>query len=72
MDEVGKVVKALHDYEYEADQKDGTKRMVRFKRGDRFILLKKSNVEWWDVIRYVILQNYNCWITADLLFVYNK
>ena len=51
MDEVGKVVKALHDYEYEADQKDGTKRMVRFKRGDRFILLKKSNVEWWDVIR---------------------
>ena len=50
MDEVGHVVEALHDYSYEADQKDGTKRAVRFKKGDRFILLKKSNVEWWDVI----------------------
>ena len=52
MDEVGNVVQALHDYSYEADQKDGTKRSVRFKKGEKFILLKKSNLEWWDVIRY--------------------
>jgi hypothetical protein len=52
MDDVGTVVKAIHDYSYDAEQKDGTKRHVRFRRGDRFLLLKKSNIEWWDVIQY--------------------
>jgi len=49
---LGQLLEAIHSYEYEAESKDGSKRKITMHKGDRFILLRTANVEWWDVIHY--------------------
>ncbi len=41
-------VKAFYNYSYNYEGKK-----IRFKRGDEFQLLTKSNVDWWLVRRYI-------------------
>ena len=42
----GKYVRVLYDYEYKSSGKH-----ISIKEGDRCLLLKKTNSEWWSVIK---------------------
>jgi len=46
-DDLGRVLQVEHDYTYKAN--DGTP--VEIKQGETYILIKKSNLDWWQVIK---------------------
>nr|CAB3222785.1 rho GTPase-activating protein 12 [Phallusia mammillata] len=46
-DDLGRVVKVEYSYKYKAN--DG--RYISIEEGEEFILVKKSNADWWQVIR---------------------
>ena len=52
MDDIGHVLQANYAHTYEAESSNGSKRTIRIKPGDKYILLKKTNDDWWDVIPY--------------------
>merc|ERR1711990_81224 len=49
---IGRVLKANHDYEYDTENRDGTQRHIKMTRGEKYILLRVTNDEWWDVIHH--------------------
>lgn len=52
MDDIGHVLQAKFAHSYEAESSNGSKRTIRISPGDKYILLKKTNDDWWDVIPY--------------------
>ncbi|XP_078494304.1 rho GTPase-activating protein 12 isoform X1 [Ciona intestinalis] len=47
VDDLGSVVRVLFDYKYKAN--DG--RLISIEENEEFILIKKSNADWWQVIK---------------------
>lgn len=45
-EDFGRVVEVEYDYSYKAN--DG--RTVAIKQGQKYVLIKKSNEDWWQVI----------------------
>lgn len=46
VEDLGRVVEVEYDYTYKAN--DG--REISIKEGEEYILIKKSNNDWWQVI----------------------
>ena len=47
VDDLGRVLLVEYDYEYQ----DNSKKLIRIKRGEEYVLIKKSNNDWWQVIK---------------------
>ena len=45
--DLGRVLHVEYDYKYKAN--DG--RIISIEDGEEFILIKKSNADWWQVIK---------------------
>lgn len=69
MDDIGHVLQAKFAHSYEAESSNGSKRTIRISPGDKYILLKKTNDDWWDVIPYdeVCRKPFHCIVNNNLL-----